>query len=77
MGGNQMRTSTPRLRDLGDHRQPVAGAVEVARASDIGELPYAVDDEVPAVDRGRTLRLALVGAVLLALAVGLGLALLA
>lgn len=39
------RTSVPRLRDLGDQRQPLTGLGEVIRVGDVGDLPYAVADE--------------------------------
>lgn len=35
----------PRMRDLGDARQPHAGVPELGRVGDVGELPYAVDEE--------------------------------
>lgn len=34
-----------RLRDLGDAREPVAGTADLGKVGDVGDLPYAVDEE--------------------------------
>lgn len=71
MGGERERA--PRLRDLGDSREPVVGTSDFARVGDVGELPYAVDEVV--VPRQRDLRPILVAVVVLVAVVAVAVAL--
>lgn len=43
---DERREQSPRLRDLGEERRPVAGTSDFTSVGDVGDLPYAAEVEV-------------------------------